>query len=219
METETTIALSDLPERYAFLDPASSRKDNEHRLVKARSAIVVVASDWLGRIFVLDAWAGRCSTDALIERIFRTHEMWKLRVFGIEANAMQELFFEAVQRDARLRSKPLPLRAVHQPTHVTKDWRIRTVLQPLVAGGRLFLREDMLELRTELTAFPLSPVKDLVDALASAVKLVPRRSTRRETDQEVEKLLDYLRKTGAPPAVIEEVVRRKRFNTTRWRMG
>lgn len=215
---ETKIPLDELPERYAFVDPASSRKDIELKRVKARSAIVVVAPDWLGRVFVLDAWAKRCSTDELIERMYKTHEMWKLRVLGGEANGLQELFQEAVLRDARLRGRSLPLRPVHQPTHVQKDWRIRTILQPLIGNGRLFLRDDMTELRTEITAFPLSPMKDLVDALASAIKLIPARVTRRENDEALERLAAYLRKTGAPPAVIEEAIRRRQGQRPRLRV-
>jgi predicted phage terminase large subunit-like protein len=208
----TTIPLTDLPDRYAFVDPASSKKDGELKMVKARSAIVVVTHDWLGRVYVLDAWAKRCSTDQLIERMYKAHETWKLRVLGGEANALQELFMEAIQRDARLRGKSLPLRPVHQPTRVQKDWRIRTVLQPLIANGKLFLRGDQTELRTEIGAFPLSPLKDLVDALASAVNLIPPRRTKRERDAESEHLLDYLRKTGAPPHIIEQVAKTGRIS-------
>lgn len=216
---ETTIRLADLSERYAFCDPASSKKDGELRQVKARSAIVVIAPDWLGRIWVLDAWAKRCSTDELIERMYRTHEIWNLRQLGGEANGLQELFQEAVMRDARLRGKKLPLRPIHQHTRIDKDWRIRTILQPVIANGRLFIRPDMTELKTEIGAFPLSPIKDLVDALASAIKMVPPRATRRENDAEVDKLLDYLRKTGAPASVIEEVARRKTIHGSRLRMN
>jgi len=206
---ETTTKLEDLPIRYGFCDPASSKKDGELKQVKARSAIVVVAPDWLGRIFVLDAWAKRCSTDELIERMYRTHELWNLRQLGGEANGLQELFQEAVMRDARLRGKRLPLRPIHQSTRLDKDWRIRTILQPVIANGRLFIRPDMTELKTEIGSFPLSPIKDLVDALASAIKMIPPRPTRREDDRELNNLLAYLRKTGAPPAVIEEIARRR----------
>lgn len=203
------INLSDLPDRYAFVDPASSKKAGEKlKRIKARSAVVVVAPDWLGRIFVLDAWAGRCSTDDLIERMYQAHDVWKLRVLGGEANAMQELFQEAVMRDARLRGKSLPLRPVHQPTHVEKDWRIRTILQPIIANGRLFLQPGMTTLKTEIATFPTAPLKDCIDALASAIKLIPPRQTRKEKDEELNSLLSYLRKTGAPSAYIEEVARR-----------
>lgn len=212
MSALTKLSLSEqLTERYAFIDPASSRKGLELKLVKARSAIVVIAPDWLGRIFVLDAWAARTSTDHLIERMYQTHEKWNVRVMGGEANGLQELFHEAVLRDARLRGKTLPLRPVHQPTRIEKAWRIRTILQPIIANGRLFLRPDMVELKSEIASFPLSPLVDMVDALAAAIKLVPQRQTRTEVDTELESKLAYLRKTGAPPAMIEEVARRGSF--------
>jgi len=206
--SDSKIDLADLPTRYAFLDPASSKKAMELRQTKARSAIIVIAPDWLGRIFVLDAWADRCSTDALIERMYATHATWKLKIMGGEANGMQELFQESILRDARLRGKELPLRPVHVSTRVEKTWRIRTILQPIIANGRLFLRSDMNELRSELTSFPLSPLVDMVDALASAIKLVPKRPTQREDDRELQELLSYLRKTGASQQVIEEVSQR-----------
>jgi hypothetical protein len=154
----------------------------------------------------------------MIEKLYAVNETWTPRLIGGEANAMQELFQEAILRDARLRGRSLPLRPIHQPTRVEKDWRIRTILQPVIASGRLFLRPDMAELRTEIAAFPLSPFKDLIDALASAIKLVPPRTTRREDDAEVDKLLAYLRKTGAPPAIIEEVARRRSTHPARMRM-
>lgn len=206
---ETTIKLDDLPDRYAFCDPASSKKDGELKMVKARSAIITITHDWLGRIFVLEAWAKRCSTDDLIERIYRTHDTWALKSFGIEANAMQSLFSEAVARDARLRGKQLPIRPIHQPTRVQKPWRIRTILQPVIASGRLFVPDSFTELRTEIAAFPLSPMVDMVDALASAIAMMPKRPLKRQSDEEVESLLSYLRKTGAPPHVIEEVARKR----------
>ena len=62
----------------------------------ARSAIVTVARDPLGRVFVLDAWAAKCPTSQLIERIFAVYAQWMPAVFGIEANAMQiSSFFAA----------------------------------------------------------------------------------------------------------------------------
>jgi len=91
---------------------------------------------------------------------------------------------------------------------VEKTWRIRTILQPIIANGRLFLRSDMNELRSELTSFPLSPLVDMVDALASCIKLVPKRPTQREDDRELQELLSYLRKTGASQQVIAEVAQR-----------
>ncbi len=186
-------------------------------MTKARSAIVVIAPDWYGRIFVLEAWAARCSTDHLIDRMFEVEDRWKLRVFGGEANGLQELFQEAVMRDARLRGKRLPLKPIHVSTRVQKPWRIRTILQKLILDGKLFLQPDMVELRTEIGNHPLTPICDLVDALASAVKMVPPTVTVTEASSAQKDMLDYLRKSGAPPFVIEEYARTGRLEPARER--
>jgi len=60
----TRIRLADLNDRYGFCDP----KQRVKRL-RARSAIIVIAVDSVGRIFVLYAWAGRIPTDRLVEKI------------------------------------------------------------------------------------------------------------------------------------------------------
>lgn len=189
----------DLTLRYAFCDPAGKKKPGEIKRVRARSAIVVVAPDHLSRILVLHAWAKRCTTDELIERIFEVQEAYKPRVFGIEANAMQSLFADAVQRESRMLQKRINLSPVMQPTKIDKDFRIRAALQPVVAWGRLLLQEHQTDLIHEITSFPMSATKDLVDALASAIALVPRKPVQREKDEETERLASYLRRSGMAP--------------------
>jgi hypothetical protein len=197
------VKLSDL-QKFAFCDPASGKKEQVKR-VRARSAIIVVGADALTRIFVLHAWAERCSTEKLMDRILEVNDFWVPRVFGIEANAMQSLFADAMSLEARHRDKQLPLTAVYQPTKLEKDFRIRTAIQPVIAFGRLFLQATQHELESELKSFPMSPVKDMVDALASAIELVPPRAPQRQTNDEMEAHLAYLRASGAPPEYIEEV--------------
>ena len=203
------VQLENLTERYAFCDPASAKKERELHKIRARSAIVVVAADPYDHIFVLEAWAQRTSTDKLIEKMYDVHERWKLRVLGGEANGMQSIFQDAVIRDARLRGKQLPLHKVEVPTRIDKDTRIRNILQPIIGNGRLFVSDDMTELKTEIAGFPLTPYKDLIDALASAIRLIPPRTTRPERDHETDELLAYLRNSGAPASYVEEQARKR----------
>ena len=202
----TRLPLSELGMCMAFCDPAAGKNLNLKR-VRARSAIVVVAQDSLGRVFTLLAWAARCSTDALTTKIFEVNETFRPRTFGIESNAMQSLYGDMVGREARFRERRVPILEVRQPTNVEKNWRIRTILQPVVANGRLFIQPQQLELRAELVNFPMSATVDLVDALASAVKLLPTVQIRREQDGELQKRLAYLRETGAPMDYILQVAR------------
>lgn len=199
-----SLKLSDLTERYVFVDPAAGKK-LAIKSTRARSAIVVVAPDpVLPRIFVLFAWAARCPTDTLIEKIFWVGDEFKPKVIGMEANAMQSVFADSVVYAARLQQKRYPIVPVTQPTRIDKDFRIRSILQPIIGHGRLFTQESQTELNNELASFPMSRTKDLVDALASVCALVPARSTRAERENDNEERLQYLRESGAPSWYIEK---------------
>ena len=195
------LPLRDLVGTAFFCDPAGGRKEIVKR-VAARSAIVGVGIDALTRVFVLDAWAERCTTGRLIETILAMQARWRPPVFGIEANALQTLFADAVGREAAHQGASLPLVPVYQPTKIDKDWRIKTTLQPVLGAGRLFIPPMAYELRAELGDFPMGR-KDLVDALASAVNLLPIPASRRDEDQALADLAAYLRDSGAPPHYIE----------------
>ena len=203
---EVRIKLADLPDKYFFLDPASGKRGAQKlRRVRARSAIVGVAPDWLNRIYVIHAWADRVSADKLIDLVIDLCEEWKPRVFGVEANAMQSLFAELVHRDAVKRLKhSVPIVPIHQPTNIDKDWRIRTAIQPVIADGRLFLQPAHEKLKLEITTFPMALFKDLVDALASVVALVPIRPLPERKNIEAQALAQYLRDSGAPLDYIVE---------------
>ncbi len=199
-------ALEDLTERYGFCDPASSK--TKIKGTRARSAIILLAVDDLSRIFVLFAWADRIATNKLRDKIIEVVDQFKPRRFGIEANAMQSLFADLV-RDAAsaLKGQRLPLTEVTQSTKVDKDFRIRTSLQPIIADGRLFLQPDQYELKEELKGFPMTFKKDLVDALASAITLIPKRRKKQLQKRSTDALAEYLRDSGAPPWYIEKRIR------------
>lgn len=171
---------------------------------------MTVRADPIGRIFVMQAWAGRISTGDLMETIYQVSERFRVKTFGVEANALQSLFVDAIARDVKLRDRKLPLVPVMQPTHRTKPDRVRSTLQPLLGAGRLFLLagdKGMEELRHEIATHPMNPRADMVDALASACRLVPPPKARRDYDAEREAKLRYLRSTGAPRSVIQEAAR------------
>ena len=199
----TDIELSDL-KKYGFTDPASAR--GRIRKIRARQAIVVIGVDTLHRIFVLYSWAGRLATSKYVDKILTMCENYQTKLFGIEANAMQSLFADLVRDKARDRAKRLAIVPVHQSTKVDKDFRIRSALEPVINGGRLLIHKKQTELESELRGFPTASTKDLVDCLASAVSLVPRRLPKRQQSDEVDTLAQYLRDSGAPAWYIEERV-------------
>ncbi len=196
---------AELVDVVGFVDPASSKSVLKSQ--RARAAIVIVAQDRWRRVFVRASWAEATNANALIEKIFEFNAAWRPHPFGCEANAMQILFAEAVQREARMRDVRLPLLPVYQPPQQKKAFRIRQALQPLIAAGRLILRQEDAELEHELTSFPQHPRVDLVDALASAVTLLPKRALPQQEADDRDGLAAYLRATGVPEAQIEMRIR------------
>lgn len=195
------LKLSSLTSRVAFVDPSAGKTRLKRQ--SARTAIACVAADGLDRIFVLDAWADRCSTEKLIDRICWTHTTFAPSVIGIEANAMQEIFSDAVILLLKSRGISLPISPIHQPSGIDKDMRIRLILQPIMAFGRMFFMQNMIELEREVLAFPSGKLKDMVDVLASACKLLPARTVVKQRSDKYEALAAYHRRAGTPPQQIE----------------
>ena len=197
------VTLDHIKPVYGFVDPAAGKTDLAMKRVRARSAIVIGGQDDLGRVFILHAWAERCSTEKLIEAMYRLTAQYDLKTLGVEANGLQALFSDAVIRDAKLAGKRLPVAPVYQPTRTEKDFRIRTTLQPLLANGKILIQPHMAELRLEIENFPMHPTKDLIDALASLCRLMPPKDPQLVRDGESEALARYLSNTGAPWEAVE----------------
>lgn len=192
-------------ERIAFCDLAGARQPIKR--IRSRQAIIVIGMDQLTRFFVLYAWAGRLTTSKLKTKLIEAGDRYKPRRFGIEANAMQFLFADLVAEQAKELKKRIPFVPVNQPTKIEKTWRIRTTLQPVIADGRLFVMDNQIELRSELSVFPMGATMDLADCLASAIRLAPARVMQQQQKSEVEALARYLRDTGATPRYIEQRIK------------
>lgn len=194
---------------YAMLDPGSGKTKDQLRRTSARSAFVVISVDWLRRVYVREVWAGRVNTSVLGDKIAELNQKWKPIMFGIEASAQQSLFFDQLLEMMRTRRVFVPLTPIKQPTNVEKDFRIRAAIQPYLGMGRLFIPDTgdpfIIEFETELRGFPVARTKDIVDALASVLTMIPQIQPQREVDDERNDRVEYLRSIGAPPEYIEQV--------------
>lgn len=199
------LELDKIQPRYLFLDPASGKaKAGAIKGVRARSAIVVVGMDALQRIFVLDAWAERAGTNVIVKNFVEMSVRWGPVVCGYEDVGQQSLLIDPIMNYAESLGVTLPLAPVTVNTKVEKKWRIRALLQPPIGAGRLLIRDDLIELKNELTSFPMNARMDLVDALASAVSLTPPVASVANDFDEKRELARYLRESGALPSEIEE---------------
>lgn len=203
------LKLSNLVATVAFADP-SGGKTPDAQAVKglgARSAIVVVGTDALTRVFVLYAWAQRCATTRFLEQLYFVADTFQPRPFCIEANAMQSLFVDCAEYIRKMHSQhQVQFSKYVQPSHLNKTFRNRTAIQPVLAQGRLFLSDDpsQQELQAELRVHPRSATRDLVDCLATCCSLLPRVAPPRNRRQdEADALAAYLRDRGTAASEIE----------------
>ena len=190
-----------LGERRAFLDPAGG-EEGPVKSGLARSALVTIARDQWNRIWVLDAWAHRATTDVIVDTLIEHYYKWHPGMVGIEVAGQQRLFVSMVQQNLRLRGVHMPIDGIQINTRIKKAYRIRTILQPIVASHRLIIRAELTELRAELGAFPTGQTVDLVDALASAVAMLPTKLTPSEEETSVDIYREHLRDCGLPEDVI-----------------
>lgn len=207
---------------YFAVDPASGK--GRLRKIRARQAIIGIGVDYLSRIFVIYAWAGKLTSSKFRDKILDVYGKFEPRRMGIEANAMQSLFADLVRDKGRERFSRLRIVPIMQSTKVDKDFRIRTSIEPTMFSGRLFIQGKpdvegspvgttpmMRELVGEIAGFPTAETKDMVDALASAISLVPKRTSEQRRDSEVDELAQYLRRSGASPHMIEKRVEELRL--------
>lgn len=160
------------------------------------------------RAFLMYAWAKRATTEEMRQQIFRVNHLYRPREIGVEANAQQSLFVYDVWDFARARGIRLPLSMKYQPSSVDKDFRVRTAINPRLSNGQLFFHPSLTEAIHEVQAFPMSPLKDIVDAIASWLAMIPPPIPKRAVDDELAGRLEYLRSTpGVPLDYIARVAR------------
>jgi len=198
----------DVLDVYGFLDPAGKKQGTDKlKKVRANTAIAIIGVDPLQRVIVLEAWRAKTSAAATTKQVFDLNDRWHPKMFGCEANAMQELYADMLLLEAQRQNIRINLVPITQPTNVDKHWRIRTVLNPLFNHGRLFLLPNQHDLHRELTSFPMSPLVDLVDALASACAMIPPKpKPPAESADEAAEVAKYLRDRGVAPHIIHQRV-------------
>lgn len=174
-----TTRLSKLIDVVGFVDPASGKTSTPG----CQNAIVIVGQDEAGRAFALAEYAERSSSDILNLKVFEMNRKWRCHRFGVEASAQQMLYYQAILREANIRQERIRLLPVEQPTNQTKEWRITTTVQEWMHNGMLFVADDCIELRKQLKNYPNGVLCDVVDALASALRLLRNPfATRRRLD-------------------------------------
>jgi len=148
----------------AFHDPALGKKPNQ-KSPPDYAAIVVVALDYDGYYYCLDAYIEKDPPSRQIEQGIFMHQRWHFEMLYVEENGAQGLVQELYNNAA---SGPHPIRVVGVNNHENKQKRIST-LEPDIHNGHLLFADNLTpELSKQLTLFPTGK-DDGPDALQGAV--------------------------------------------------
>jgi hypothetical protein len=170
---------------FLGVDPAHSKKKGS-----ANTAIVLMAEDWQGGIWVIDYIRKKIpirkapSSNELgqIEYIIQYLADYKIERIGYEVTGMGSPMVHDLRieiENEMIRRRTAGLRPISDPQVIdlqatgdmTKEERIGARLEGVFRQGKVTIRPNMPELVQELSQFPKSRYKDLVDALANAKEI------------------------------------------------
>lgn len=117
--------------------------------------------------FVVDWWRGKPGLKDQIRMVNEMAVKWSPHIIGIEAVAYQKVLAQHMLYTTTLPIKPL----TPDRDKVRRAWAV----QPYVETGRVWISQELLELRDLLVAFPFGEEDDSVDAFCYAMQLAARQ--------------------------------------------
>ena len=165
-----------LPKRlniFAMCDPAVSQS-----IGADESSITIAGVDWENNWYVLEVRHGIWTVGQLIENLFAVFKDWSPLTMTIEVIGQGQMLLEAVYNEENTRNIYLPLVEIKSRPRITKEMRIRAVLQPRFERGKIYIKEGMFDLEEQLLRFPRSQRDDIIDSLADLeeITFAPERA-------------------------------------------
>ncbi len=148
-------------EIFTCIDPAVSQKTSADY-----TAIVTVGIDEKNNWYVLETRRGRWTVGEMIEEIFAAYQRHKPTTMSIEVIGQSQALLDPINAEEERRNIFLPLTEIKTRAAVQKEGRLRATLQPRFESGKIFIKEEMVDLEEELIHFPKSKHDDLIDALS-----------------------------------------------------
>jgi len=194
--------------RISFYDPSGGGKK-----ATCEAAIVAVGCDGLHRRFLLDEWSANTTYGKAACKWFTLNDKFMFYKNYYEEVSSQKAILDIVALiNIILKSgKPCPhCGANHRRLRVEgykppggiaekhKDDRIRTFLQDHAESGRVYTRfNSARKFRTQYSEFPNGTLKDVLDAAAYAIHIVP--PTRTWEDVQSDKAAEERARQGRKP--------------------
>jgi len=162
------VNISDL-EVMSFCDPAAG---GSKRFGGSRAAVITTGVHArTHKVFILDCWIKRATTDRIISEIVRQNERWLPSLFSIEANGLQKMIepwlIERIEKEHRI---DVPYHPYIPRGDKDGERRIKG-LQPLFRAGQIIMQEGFHELIEEYLAWRPGPGrKDGLDCLSQGLE-------------------------------------------------
>ena len=151
---------------YAFTDPA--------RTSKGRNADTGQAVwSWAGpRLLVWDAWGRQLAPDQIVDAMFEVQDTYQPVWNGVEADGLEDFLLQPIRQRQVRDGVMIPLLPQRAPRERSKDEFIKQ-MQPFYMAGEVIHCKPLPDLEQQLINFPSSPKKDVINALAFALRMRP----------------------------------------------
>lgn len=167
--------VSDL-DRVTTVDPNSGSP-----VAPDLAAIAVCGLSPDDELFALEMWSDRQSPDGFVDKLYQLSRKWKPRVVGIEKAGQQntEFYFRKLCKENSYFVHIEPLKPQGRGD---KAERVRFLIQPPMASGKIFLLPTQSILRQQMNEFPNSLYWDELDAFAYSMDLLRRPYQKNSED-------------------------------------
>lgn len=180
------------------VDPAASDSDSSSN-PDFNVVLTISVEPFSGRIYVEYYDHERMDVGKLVNCIFNHNRTFQPLKVYIEANAYQRTLIYWINQRQFASDTYFQVEPVISTR--SKEERIRG-LQPFFASNRIFIKNDMNELETELLSFPRGKHDDLIDALSMLLAFVIE--VRKKIQHSYER--KYVKNSGA--LILEELRKR-----------
>jgi phage terminase large subunit-like protein len=145
---------------FAMCDPAVSQGvDADY------STIVVAGVDVNDNWYVLEVRREHWQVSELVTNLFEVNAIYNPSTISIEVIGQAQGLLTPIRDEEQRLKKYLPLKEIKSRPLVTKQMRIRSILQPRFENRKVYIKQDMFTLEEELLNFPKASHDDIIDAL------------------------------------------------------
>ena len=152
---------------FTTVDPAININTNSD---PDYTAIVTCAVDAEKNIYVTEVTRRRMLPSETVDEIFRHISDHNPDIVGIEVMGFQKVLKFMLDEECNRRGVHPFFKEINAGG-MRKRYRIER-LQPFFEKGKIYLKKDMHELKSELLSFPTGKHDDMIDALASQLELI-----------------------------------------------